>query len=131
MARRWSRRPVPRALLAHTQGARMSTHDPSRRQFIHAASVGAASLALAPAASYARILGANDRVRVGVVGYSDRFRQALLPAFLKHAPEMNFEFVAVSDIWNKRREDGSAFIGSKQGGSTKIDMCRNNDELYA
>jgi len=109
----------------------MSTHDPTRRQFIQATAAGAASLALAPAASYARILGANDRVRVGVVGYSDRFRQALLPAFLKHAPEMNFEFVAVSDIWNKRREEGSAFIGSKQGGSTKIEMCRNNDELYA
>ena len=46
-----------------------------RREFLQMA---AAAL---PAARYARILGANDRVRVGIVGFSDRFRQALLPAF--------------------------------------------------
>ena len=86
----------------------MSTHDPSRRQFIKAASVGAAGLTLAPASSYARILGANDRVRVGVVGFSDRLRGALIPAFQKHAQELNFELVAVSDIWSKRRDDAAA-----------------------
>jgi hypothetical protein len=33
---------------------------------------------------------------------------ALIPAFLQHAKEMNFELVAVSDIWNRRREEGVA-----------------------
>ena len=50
-----------------------------RREFVKTAAAGIAAVSI-PAASYARILGANDRVRVGIVGFSDRFRQALLPA---------------------------------------------------
>jgi hypothetical protein len=46
-------------------------------------------------------VGANDRVRVGAVGFSDRFRSALVPAFMEHAAKLNFEIVAVSDIWNR------------------------------
>jgi predicted dehydrogenase len=110
----------------------MSTHDPTRRQFIKAASAAAsaaaAGLTLAPASSYARILGANDRVRVGVVGFSDRLRSALIPAFQKHAPELNFELVAVSDIWSKRREAAEAFFAKNN--LTKPFLARNNDELY-
>ena len=41
--------------------------------------------------SYARILGANDRVRLGVVGFSDRFKYSLLPAYLNHYKELNFD----------------------------------------
>jgi hypothetical protein len=67
------------------------------------------------AASYARILGANDRVRVGIVGYSNRCRGSLLPALLGNAEAMNFEVVGVSDIWNKRREAGSADLSEKTG----------------
>ena len=62
------------------------------------------------AASYARILGANDRVRVGVFGFSERFRDALLPAFQQHAANTNFEIVALSDIWSLRRADGIAGV---------------------
>ena len=32
--------------------------------------------------------------------------QRLVPAFMEHAAKMNFELVAVSDIWNRRREEG-------------------------
>ena len=76
-----------------------------RREFVK---VAAATVAALPAARYARILGANDRVRVGIVGFSDRFRQALLPAFGKVGKELNFEIVAVSDLWNRRRDEGVA-----------------------
>ena len=47
-------------------------------------------------------------MRVGLVGFSDRFQKDLLPAFLPHAKELNFEIVAVSDIWSLRREEGVA-----------------------
>ena len=43
---------------------------PDRRQFLHAAGMTAAAVSL-PARSYARILGANDRVRVGIVGFAE------------------------------------------------------------
>jgi len=80
------------------------------------------------AKSYANIVGANDRVRVGVVGFSDRFRSSLLPSFMNHHQELNFDIVAVSDLWKKRREEGQAYLKEKFGHDIKA--CLNNDELY-
>ena len=105
----------------------------SRRNFIKQTSKAAAATYAATlgftAKSYANIIGANDRVRVGVVGYSDRFRQAHLPSFLNHNKELNFDIVAVSDIWKLRREEGVAALEKTFGHS--IRGARNNDELYA
>jgi len=102
-----------------------------RRDFVKSAAAGVAGLAAAsiPASSYARILGANDRVRVGIVGFSDRFRQALLPAFKAAGPPLNFEIVAVSDIWNRRRDEGVAEIERVMGAKPRA--FRNNEEMYA
>lgn len=104
----------------------------SRRHFIKqsakaSAAVYAASFGFS-AKSYGNIIGANDRVRLGVVGYSDRFRQALFPSFLNHYKELNFDIVAVSDLWKLRREEGQAFLKEKLGHD--VQTCVNNDELY-
>src|SRR5215475_3872185 len=104
-----------------------STSNSSRRAFLKLA--GATAAMTSPAASYAKILGANDRVRVGLCGYSERFRDALLPAFRQHAAELNFEFAGVSDIWKLRREEGVAHI--KQVTGSDVTPARNNDELFA
>jgi predicted dehydrogenase len=102
----------------------------SRRTFLKTTGVALSGAAMGwPAASYARIAGANDRVRVGVVGFSDRFRSALAPAFMEHVEKLNFELVAVADIWNKRREEGVAFLQKLNGKAPAA--CRNNEELYA
>jgi predicted dehydrogenase len=107
----------------------MANRDASRREFLKVAGAGAAAVALSPAASsFASIQGANDRVRVGIVGFSDRCRGALIPAFLKHAGQLNFEIVAVSDIWSRRRDAAAAYI-EKQAGKRPV-LCRNNEELY-
>src|SRR5215510_7208332 len=101
----------------------------SRRDFMKSATFGAAGVVLASrASSYASILGANDRVRVGIVGYSDRCRQALIPAFMLHAKELNFDLVAVSDIWSRRRDEGAASLSKLTG--HEIAQARNNEELY-
>jgi predicted dehydrogenase len=99
---------------------------------------GAAGMALSSrASSYARILGANDRVRVAFVGPGDRSRDALIPAFLKLANELNFEPVAVCDIWNKRRDEGADFIAAHADklkvpiGGEQLAKARNTDELYS
>ena len=81
------------------------------------------------AKSYNRIIGANDRVRVGVVGFSDRHRGSHMPCFMNHYKEMNFEVVAVSDIWNKRREAGAAMWKEKM--QNDVVACRNNEEMYS
>ena len=80
------------------------------------------------AKSYGRILGANDRVQVGVIGFSDRFRGSLLPAFLSNHSALNFDIVSVSDIWKVRREAGKALLQEKLGHEVKA--YRNNEELY-
>lgn len=99
----------------------------SRREFIQKAALGSAAIAFS-AKSYSRILGANDRVRVGIVGYSDRFRGALYPSFTSLAKELNFEFTALSDIWSLRREEADKFFKSK---GVNLKLYRNNEELYS
>ena len=106
----------------------MTTKDMNRREFLKSGAVSLAALPVARASSFAGIAGANDRVRVGVVGFSDRFRSSLLPAFLQHSKDLNFEIVAVSDIWDIRREAGTSHIGKLTG--KQVDAVRNNDELY-
>src|SRR5438105_13037784 len=107
----------------------MSDNQNSRREFMKAATLSAAGAVLASrASSYANILGANDRVRVGIVGYSDRCRQALIQSFMMHAKELNFGLVAVSDVWSRRRDEGAEAIGKLVG--HEIAKARNNEELY-
>ena len=101
----------------------------SRRDFMKNATFGVAGVMVGShALSYGNILGANDRVRVGIVGYSDRCRQALIPSLLMHAKELNFDFVAVSDTWSRRRDEGAESLGKLVG--HEIAKARNNEELY-
>ncbi|MDJ1471943.1 Gfo/Idh/MocA family oxidoreductase [Xanthocytophaga flava] len=109
-----------------------NNHQTSRRDFLKKTALGTAGLAMSmSASSYARIIGSNDRVRVGIVGFSDRFRQSLLPAFMNHAKELNFELVGVSDLWNRRRDECEAHLKDKPNVNKKFFKVRNNDELYA
>lgn len=104
----------------------------NRRDFIRQSAMAVTSTYLAgmgfSAKSYANIIGANDRVRLGAVGFSDRFRQSLFPSFMNHCKELNFDVIAVSDLWKVRREEGVAFLKEKLGHDVK--GCMNNDELY-
>jgi len=105
----------------------------TRRNFIKKTSLvtGALTFGVASglsAKSYRKVLGANDRVRVGVVGFSNRCKGSLIPAFLSHSKNLNFEFVGVSDIWNRRREEGAAYLKEKTGDKMKV--WRNNEEMY-
>lgn len=105
----------------------------SRRIFIKQSALAGAGIIAAntgwTAQSYKRIIGANDRVRVGVVGFSDRHRGSHMPCFMNHYKELNFDIVAVSDIWKKRREEGVAKWKEKM--QHDIVACRNNEELYS
>lgn len=104
----------------------------NRRKFLKdtvKASIGIYATTAFSAKSYARIIGSNDRVRVGVVGFSDRFRQSLLPSFGNHYKELNFDIVAVSDLWTKRRGEGVSVLKEMMGHD--VVGCKNNDELYS
>lgn len=106
--------------------------DNSRREFLKKSALGATGLSIGAmgfsASSYGRIIGANDKIKVGIVGFSNRAKGALIPALQGHSDELNFEITAVSDIWSRRREECTAFMKDKWG--TKISTARNNEELY-
>jgi predicted dehydrogenase len=106
--------------------------DNSRREFIKKSALGATGLTIgamgSSASSYARIIGANDNVRVGLVGFSNRAKGALIPAMEAHADELNFEITAVSDIWSRRRDECVAYMKDKWG--RNVNTARNNEELY-
>jgi len=104
----------------------------SRRSFLKTTAVGSAGLIIGgmgmTAKSYGSIIGANSRVRVGILGFSGRFRSSLGPAFVKYADEMNFEFMSVCDIWNRRRDEGKAWVKEQSG--KDILVARNIEELW-
>jgi len=104
----------------------------SRRDFIKKTAITTAGVYMGASAfsakSYRNIIGSNDRVKVGVVGFSDRHRSSHIPSFMNHYKELNFDVVAVSDIWNKRREQGAAIWKEKM--QHDIIACRNNEEMY-
>jgi predicted dehydrogenase len=104
----------------------------SRRDFIKKTALTTAGVYMGASAfsakSYRNILGSNDRVRVGVVGFSDRHKDTHMPCFMNHYKELNFDIVAVSDIWNKRRNEGVAMWKDKM--QHDIAGCRNNEEMY-
>lgn len=81
------------------------------------------------AKSYGRILGANDRIRVGVVGFSNHFQNALLPSFTEWSRKMNFEIVAVSDPCEGHREAGRAFLKNKN--CNEVSVFAHHEALYA
>jgi predicted dehydrogenase len=103
-----------------------------RREFIKKAGYAAAGIVIGgqglSASSYRRIMGANDRVNVAVVGYSDRFKGSLLPAFQAHCQKQNFDMVGVSDLWRLRREEAKNTLETRFGHAIKTYV--NNEQMY-
>lgn len=70
----------------------------SRRDFLKQAAVGTAALLAYPSA---RVLGANDRVRVGIIGAGARGRDLMQQ--LVAIP--NAELIAAADVYSRRRDE--------------------------
>jgi predicted dehydrogenase len=90
----------------------MASKEYSRRKFIGKAAAGLAGTAMAmntaqSAASYNRIIGANDRINIGFLGCGGRSggHQRMVKMSQK---EKNLGVVAVCDIWKLNREKAAA-----------------------
>jgi predicted dehydrogenase len=79
----------------------------NRRDFIKTAAAGVTATAMT-ARSYARIKGANERIRLGQIGCGGRGREAHMTGIHKHDKAENVEFVAVADPWRIAREQAAA-----------------------
>lgn len=106
----------------------MAEREITRREFLRkSASVAGVALGVAAAGPFpGRVLGANERVRIGVVGPGAR-ASGLMRDCAKFCKELNMELVASCDIWNKARERGAALI--KQLTGKDAIQCRNIEEI--
>ncbi|MEX1048652.1 MAG: Gfo/Idh/MocA family oxidoreductase [Akkermansiaceae bacterium] len=104
----------------------------NRREILRTGSLGSLGLlatqTFQSARAQARSVGANERIRIGVVGFSDRFTSSLLPAYKAVADQYNCEIVGLSDIWSRRREESKAYFTKHLG--KEVPTYRNNEELY-
>lgn len=80
--------------------------DQTRRTFLKQAALGAAVLAYPSS----KILGANDRVRVGMIGVGDRGND-LLDQIVK-VP--NVELVVMADVYSRRRDQAKSKVPTIQ-----------------
>ncbi len=87
----------------------MTPKSPSwnRRRFLGATIGGSTALALSPRLAPASVLGANDRIRIGVAGTGGRARY--LMRLLKELP--GCEMVAVSDVYEPRMLEAAEIAG--------------------
>ncbi|HWQ54475.1 MAG TPA: Gfo/Idh/MocA family oxidoreductase [Bryobacteraceae bacterium] len=90
----------------------------NRRQF-------AGGAVLASAAGYGRVLGANDRIRVAVIGCGGR---GLLGEVLGARLDTNAEVVAICDTWRPQREKAVAQV-KEQTGKEPLAFIRFQDVL--
>ena len=71
-----------------------------RRSFLASAAAGAAAVTLAPS----RVLGANNRVRIGIIGSGSRGQEDMHSVLgLK-----DVEFVAIADAYSRHRDEAKA-----------------------
>ena len=86
----------------------------TRRQFGKSGAVAAAGLA---AASAARVLGANERIRLGFIGVGNRGGQVLDDArgALGDSPRQGQERVARADVGAATTERGGGGAGEQDG----------------
>jgi len=90
----------------------------NRRDFLKTATIGVTAMSFT-ARSYARVMGANDRIRIGQIGCGGRGRGAHMAGVHKHDKVENAEFVAVSDPWRLAREQGAAMCKDWYGTDVK------------
>lgn len=79
-----------------------------RRDFLTRAALGAAGVLALPAEGWGRVLGANDRVRLGVIGTGSR-GLGVTRAFLK---QQDVQVVALADVYDENLRRAAEVAGS-------------------
>jgi predicted dehydrogenase len=90
----------------------------NRRGFLKAAAVGATAMSVS-AHSYARIMNANERIRLAQIGCGGRGIGAHMMGIHKHDKDQNVEYVAVSDPWRLAREKAAGLCKEWYGNDAK------------
>ena len=78
-------------------------NDQTRRAFLKQAAMGTAAVLVYPTST---VLGANDRVRVGMIGVGDRGNDLLGQIRSVHGVEL----VAMADVYSRRRDEAKSKV---------------------
>jgi predicted dehydrogenase len=81
------------------------------------------------AAGQTRSVGANDRIRIGIIGCGDRGCNAHMEGVHRHVAATNFEIVAVCDPWRLARERANAKVKTWFGREARA--CTSYRELLS
>jgi len=92
----------------------------SRRQFVATGALAMSAL------SYGKVLGANDRLRIGIIGCGDRGLHVHMPGLNAHAKTIALEIVAVSDPHRLAREEAAAKAKEWYGREAKQFVCHRD-----
>lgn len=94
----------------------MSPNRIGRREFIAKSATGLAGLALGTAAIGlpSRVLGANDRLSIGLIGCGGQGRGDMNQA-MRFSEELNLEVTAVCDVWRLHREAAVNLVEKQYG----------------
>ena len=109
----------------------MTTPHQSRREFLASLTAAGAVSLVAPrgvdARTRQRSIGANDRIRIGIIGCGDRGIGTEMASVRDHAKAENLEVIAVYDPYRVARENAAA--KAKEWFGTDATQCRSVDEL--
>ena len=100
----------------------------SRRTFLQTTGAVAATAALS-AKSYARVIGANDRIRVGFVGAGGQ-GTGHLHVIRDLEKSNNVEGVMVADCWKTRADKGAGVFGAAKAVADYRHVLDNKDVDY-
>ena len=84
-------------------------HKITRRTFVSATTASV----IATAASASRVLGANGRLRVGLIGCGGLAQGSHIPALLRMKESDNVDIAAVCDVYQKRLDQAAEKTGAK------------------
>lgn len=109
------------------------SHETNRRDFLKAASMATAGVVASGVTSYAnnnrvqepKVIGANDRIRIGMIGVGGmgmaHVRSLVGQSQLRQSKpgEENNEIVAVCDVWDVNKDNAKAYVQKELNNTVK------------
>lgn len=100
----------------------------NRRNFLAGAAGSVAASSLFTAESYARIIGANDRIQMALIGAGGRGR-GVANSFLKVSNQV--EFIAIADVYEPRQAEALKFARAGSKATFDYREVLDNKEVVA
>src|SRR5262245_66126476 len=92
--------------------------------------IGALAASVAPAASYERILGANDRIQIGLLGVGHRSSGHREMLKLTSQTDSKFDVRSICDLWSMNRERAASSV-QEMFGAPRPKTYKYSEEMLA